>query len=257
MKNSGYVNQIVSIKDLKFSSYDSKLLVTNKEIWSEVFKIRPEKLFKFDGKLSIGKNEESISGDNEYCDNFYSIGKYIPVRYIKNANKKDTEFSKNILANKDLIIASIRFFCKIFENLINENGKFIISTIPSSTVDNVNGVDLIAHILSLKNEGVIDGSPICAIQEKGNSWKAFPDHSKSILRRITSLPKKSKGGPRDFKMEYDSLIINQLWKNKIKDRLILLIDDVITSGTSMETCQSILLQAGARRVICLALGRTQ
>ena len=117
--------------------------------------------------------------------------------------------------------------------------------------------DLIAHLLSLKNEGVIDGSPICAIQEKGNSWKAFPDHSKSILRRITSLPKKSKGGPRDFKMEYDSLIINQLWKNKIKDRIILLIDDVITSGTSMETCQSILLQAGARRVICLALGRTQ
>ena len=141
-------------------------MVTNKEIWSEVFKIRPEKLFKFDGKLSIGKNEESISGDNEYCDNFYSIGKYIRVRYIKNANKKDTEFSKNILANKDLIIASIRFFCKIFENLINENGKFIISTIPSSTVDNVNGVDLIAHILSFENEGVIDGSPICAIQEK-------------------------------------------------------------------------------------------
>ena len=120
-------------------------MLTNKEIWSEVFKINPEKLIKFDGKLNIGENEESISGDNEYCDNFYSIGKYIPVRYIKNANKKDTEFSKNILANKDLIINSIRFFCKIFENLINENGKFIISTIPSSTVDNVNGVDLIAH----------------------------------------------------------------------------------------------------------------
>ena len=34
----------------------------------------------------------------------------------------------------------------------NENGKLIISTIPSSTVDNVNGVDLIAHILSLKNQ---------------------------------------------------------------------------------------------------------
>ena len=35
------------------------------------------------------------------------------------------------------------------------------------------------------------------------------------------------------------------------------IDDVITTGTSMETCQNILLQAGARRVICLAFGRTQ
>ena len=51
-KLSGYVNQIISIKDLKFSSYDSKQLLTNKEIWSEVFKINPEKLIKFEYEVS-------------------------------------------------------------------------------------------------------------------------------------------------------------------------------------------------------------
>ena len=117
---------------------------------------------------------------------------------------------------------------------------------------------MIAHVLSFKNKGILDGSPICAIQKKNNgNLGYFEDHSKSILRRIKSLPKKSLGGPRDFNIEYNSLVINQLWKNKIKDRIILLIDDVITTGTSMETCQYIMLREGARRVICLALGRTQ
>ena len=46
-KLSGYVNQIVSIKELKFSSYDSKQLLTNKANWNEVFKIHPKKLMKY------------------------------------------------------------------------------------------------------------------------------------------------------------------------------------------------------------------
>ena len=159
---------------------------------------------------------------------------------------------------KDLYISPLNYFYEIFEKIINEAGKFIISTVPSSQIEKTNGIDLIAHLLSLKIKGVLDGTAVCAIQKKSDvKWNYFDDFNKSLLKRIKSLPKKSLGGPRSFITENESLIINELWGKKIKDRIILLIDDVITTGTSMETCQNILLQAGARRVICLAFGRTQ
>ena len=257
-KLSGYINQIVSIKDLKFSLCDSKQLLTNKENWYEVFKIHPKKLIKYESRLFVGKNEQPISDDNDYCDNFFSIGKYIRVRDRNNAEKIDADFSKKILLCKDFYVSSLNYFCEILEQIVTEAGKFIISTVPSSQINKTNGIDCTAHLLSCKIKGVLDGTAICAIQKKSvGSWKSFSDHNKSLLKRIKSLPKKSLGGLRSFKIEYESLIINELWRKKIKDRIILLIDDVITSGTSMETCQNILLQAGARRVICLALGRTQ
>ena len=257
-KLSGYVNQIFSIKELKFSSYDLKQLLTNKENWNEVFKIHPKKFIKYDGRLSVGKNEQPILNDNDYCDNFFSIGKYIPVRYRQNADKFDADFSKYILSCKDFYVSSLNYFFELLEKILTDAGKFIISTVPSSQIEKTNGIDLIAHLLSLKIKGVLDGTAICAIQKKSaGGWNYFSDYNKSLLKRIKNLPKKSLGGLRSFKIEYESLIINELWRKKIKDRIILLIDDVITSGTSMETCQNILLQAGARRVICLALGRTQ
>ena len=107
-KLSGYINQIVSIKDLKFSLYDSKQLLTNKENWYEVFKIHPKKLIKYESRLFVGKNEQPISDDDDYCDNFFSIGKYIRVRDRNNAEKIDADLSKKILRCKDFYISSLK-----------------------------------------------------------------------------------------------------------------------------------------------------
>ena len=45
-------------------------------------------------------------------------------------------------------------------------------------------------------------------------------------------------------------------KSNIKGRDILLVDDVATTGSTLNECSRILLKAGARRVICLVLART-
>jgi predicted amidophosphoribosyltransferase len=42
----------------------------------------------------------------------------------------------------------------------------------------------------------------------------------------------------------------------IKGRRVLLLDDVKTSGNSLIACKELLLKAGAKEVVMVALGRT-
>ena len=43
----------------------------------------------------------------------------------------------------------------------------------------------------------------------------------------------------------------------IKGREVLLMDDISTTGTTLRACEKLLLDAGASKVVCLALGKTQ
>ena len=43
----------------------------------------------------------------------------------------------------------------------------------------------------------------------------------------------------------------------IRSRPVLLLDDIVTTGTSFMACRKLLLDAGASEAICLALGKTR
>jgi hypothetical protein len=76
----------------------------------------------------------------------------------------------------------------------------------------------------------------------------------ACLVRHTKVEKKSGGGDRSMTVDLKSIRAEN--PDVTKDQRVLLIDDVTTSGRSLEACKQILLRAGAKEVQCLALGRT-
>lgn len=76
----------------------------------------------------------------------------------------------------------------------------------------------------------------------------------SCLVRHTAIQKLATGGPRSIEVHLGSIRVDNA--ELIKDREVLLLDDVSTSGSSLEACRRLLLEAGAAAVKCAVLGKT-
>ncbi len=74
------------------------------------------------------------------------------------------------------------------------------------------------------------------------------------LIRIKTIDKLAYGGSRDIGVQLRSLDVNP--NMKIEGDVILIVDDVTTSGASLEACKEILYKHGAKRVAMLALGQS-
>ncbi len=54
----------------------------------------------------------------------------------------------------------------------------------------------------------------------------------------------------------NAFILNENYQNLIKNQTILLIDDVMTTGTTLESCAKILKKHGAKKIIILTIAKT-
>jgi hypothetical protein len=84
----------------------------------------------------------------------------------------------------------------------------------------------------------------------GGRWQ---DGTKVIERKIERMTKHL-GGDRSYENELASLGIAD--SAPVEDRIVLLLDDITTTGNSLRAGRSLLLSHGARAVIMFALGKT-
>lgn len=77
-------------------------------------------------------------------------------------------------------------------------------------------------------------------------------NEKFIVRDVT-VPKAHLGGGRSYQKNIDSVSVHVKPDPNIP---LLLIDDVSTSGNSLNSCREILLKSGVKRVYMVTIGRT-
>ncbi len=79
------------------------------------------------------------------------------------------------------------------------------------------------------------------------------DASQTLLRRVPIQPA-HQGGPRSEEIHLDTIDVQT--SEFIDGRVVLLLDDVTTTGSTMRACEKLLQDAGALYVIKLALAKT-
>lgn len=81
----------------------------------------------------------------------------------------------------------------------------------------------------------------------------------SLIQRKYSVEPKSRSKDRvmNYKKDQESLEINYKERFAIQNKNIIIIDDITTTGCILVACRNLLLSAGAKRVVLLALGKTK
>lgn len=160
------------------------------------------------------------------------LDKYYPYRH--HTNPRFNSFSGLILDVKEQKQNGIIHFTKKLQHILSSNDEFVICVIPSHECGiTPSGIRTIAKNLCC--DSIINGT--------------------AVIKRIKEMPKKTLGGIRDLKSEIESLGIEN--KNIIKGKQVLLLDDVTTSGISLNAGKHILEKAGAKLVLMHALGLTE
>lgn len=168
----------------------------------------------------------------QYKDVHY-LDYYHPYRIYGDKNPDFNDFSGSILnlkENKD--IDTQIFFQKMNVGLYS--GNVVICVVPSS---NSNKVD-------------------SGIKKLAQKFANFGDRidGTSCLRRHTSVPKAAHGGSRDVETHLRSIEVTN--NVIIRDREVILLDDVCTSGSSLTACEILLKNAGASNVHKVVIGLT-
>ena len=76
-----------------------------------------------------------------------------------------------------------------------------------------------------------------------------------ILRKYETQQKHTGNyGVREFRKDFDSYKVRE--DIDLKDKNVIIFDDVTTSGCSLVAARILLQNMGAKNVVCIALGRT-
>lgn len=155
-------------------------------------------------------------------------------------------FETNLKGNKssrDQRILLILLFHLINEVTTNKYFKDVDywGTFPSSNPDNnETSVSFLKEAVRVLVNGGPRTGPEILIRHSSMQSK----HSSGNLRLVNKSAK-----------DFETLIINPILKNRIRGKVICIIDDYVTNGYSAESAKHLLLNAGAKQVIFLSIGK--
>ncbi len=196
----------------------NKLNITHKTLkdWSNVIRF----------KNKYGLNYAFYDKDTIY------LRYYHPKTLSDNStlNPAFDNFSKRIIKLKEKASSAINFFYHILDDMLAKD--IIICIVPPSTPGGESGMFELAKLLAADKR----------------------IYAKGCLVRHTKINKLSQGGNRDISVHLNSIKVDK--KHLIQNKEVLLLDDVITTGNSLEACRKLLNDKGVIRVRGLVLGKT-
>lgn len=174
-------------------------------------------------------DEMSMRGEILHCGYYH--------RYRNPDGSVNPEFytdkvSGYILDVKEKKLRGMSYFYEQLRDEICEGVS--ICVVPSHTAGDMNDSGLANIARRLAKEGRVDRV--------------------DYLLRTQTVSKLATGGNRELFVHLNSISVNP--NMQIKGEVVLLVDDVTTSGNSLRACQQILLENGATRVGLLALGKS-
>jgi hypoxanthine phosphoribosyltransferase len=171
---------------------------------------------------------------NNLKENYY-LRNYHPFHLQGEENPYFDDWSEKLLELKNQTQNVVNFWYEELEQHLN-NESFAIAVVPSSSSENkISGIHLVAQKIAKSRQITITDATSC-------------------LRRYRSIDKLASGGNRELTVHANSIeVIN---RHLIKNKNVLLVDDISTTGNSLLACKELVMKAGASKVKCVALGKT-
>ena len=163
----------------------------------------------------------------------FCIGHYVPQNYWPEEDCSRDDFVEFIRAIKSGDDDAIEWCVELIGQ--NLGGFDAVSVVPSGTPGNESGIKKVARKLAKFTMNHKVDATLC-------------------LRRHTATSSYYEGGDRSVSTHLKSIELQS--PELIRDKVVLLLDDVRTTGNSLQACKQILDKASPKSVVPLALAQT-